>query len=168
MQTLDPEEPVYSIGSVARRLGISVQTLRMYEAEGLILAQKSDGGQRRYSESDIARVSCIREAITKDGISIAGIRRMQSLVPCWTIMHCSDAERSACPAFHDHDGGCWVYKHEQNACSGKDCRACEVYRLSTTCEGIKSIISRTTIVPVGAANPHSDGNLQNSAKRNIL
>ena len=143
---LDPDKPVYSIGSVARRLGVSVQTLRLYESEGLILARKSSGGQRRYSETDIERLECIREAITRDKVSIAGIRRMQSLVPCWSIVKCTESERLACPAFCDHDGGCWTYKHDQGACSERECALCEVYRLSTTCAGIKQIISRTTHV----------------------
>lgn len=147
----DPDRPVYSIGSVARRLEVSVQTLRLYEAEGLILPGKSDGGQRRYSESDVARLECIREAISAQKMSIAGIRHMQALVPCWSLVKCSDAERNACPAFREHDGGCWTYKHTDNACSDRECRTCEVYRMSTTCEGIKRIISRAT-----SASPDHD------------
>ncbi len=153
MQNFDQDTSVYSIGSVARRLGVSVQTLRLYEAEGMILPTKSGGGQRRYSERDVKRLECIRQAIVKDGISVAGIRRMQSLVPCWSIVHCTEAERVVCPAFRDHDGGCWTYKHADNVCSGKDCRLCEVYQLSSTCEGIKQIISRTTIVPRTEVRP---------------
>ncbi len=140
----DPDFPIYSIGSVARRLGVSVQTLRLYESEGLILSRKSNGGQRRYSELDILRLECIREAIVHEKMSIAGIRRMQALAPCWSIIHCSEEQKNRCPAYREHDGGCWTYTHDGNACSQRDCRACEVYRLSTTCSGIKDIISKVT------------------------
>ena len=56
--------PIYSIGTVARMLGISVFTLRMYEREGLLIAHKADSNQRRYSASDVERLQCIRRAIT--------------------------------------------------------------------------------------------------------
>jgi len=144
---LDPDRPVYSIGSVARMLEVSVQTLRLYEAEGLIVPGKSAGGQRRYSESDIRRLECIREAINKEKMTIAGIRRMQALVPCWSIVKCTPDQRDACPAFREHDGGCWTYKHDRNPCAARECRTCDVYRLSTTCEGIKQIISKVTSAP---------------------
>jgi MerR family transcriptional regulator/heat shock protein HspR len=138
------EIPLYSIGTVARILAVSVQTLRLYESEGLILARKSPGGQRLYTETDLERLRCIRQAITQEKISIAGIRRMQSLVPCWQIVHCPKEERTICPAFTDHDGGCWTYRHSGNACEGHDCRQCDVYRMATTCAGIKKMIQQST------------------------
>ena len=138
------DTPVYSIGTVARLLDISVQTLRLYESEGLILANKSAGGQRLYSEADVHRLECIRKAITEEKIGIAGIRRMQALIPCWQVIHCTDEQRLACPAYTDHDGGCWTYRHEGNTCAGRDCRVCEVYRLGTSCADIKQLIQQTT------------------------
>jgi len=144
MNRQDENTPVFSIGSAARLLGVSVQTLRSYEAEGLILPEKSTGGQRRYSRADIERLECVRHAITEQKIGIAGIRHMQSLVPCWQIVNCTPEERHRCPAFRNHDGGCWTYHHLNNACASRDCRLCEVYRLSTTCAGIKQIIQIST------------------------
>ena len=144
MEKQDENTPVYSIGSTARMLGVSVQTLRLYEAEGLILPSKSSGGQRRYSRADIERLECIRRAITEQKIGIAGIRHMQALVPCWQIVKCMPEERDNCPAFQNHDGGCWTYHHPNNACATRDCRLCEVYRMSTTCAGIKQIIQSST------------------------
>jgi hypothetical protein len=35
------DQPVYTIGIVAKLLGISIPTLRMYEREGLIIPHKS-------------------------------------------------------------------------------------------------------------------------------
>lgn len=144
MSTQDSNTPVYSIGSAARMLGVSVQTLRLYETQGLILPEKSIGGQRRYSHADIERLECIRQAITEEKIGIAGIRHMQSLVPCWQIIKCTPEERQQCPAYRSHDGGCWTHHHLNNACATRDCRTCEVYRLSTTCAGIKQIIQIST------------------------
>ena len=147
MASADETTPVYSIGSVARMLGVSVQTLRLYETEGLILARKSPGGQRLYARSDVDRLECIRRAITEEKISIAGIRHMQALVPCWRIMSCSPEQRQTCPAFLHHDRGCWNYRHADNACAGRDCHGCQVYQVSTSCAGIKQVIQQFTDQP---------------------
>jgi MerR family transcriptional regulator, heat shock protein HspR len=144
MDAQDNNTPIYSIGTVARMLEVSVQTLRLYEAKGLILPSKSAGGQRRYSSDDIERLECIRKAITQQKIGIAGIRHMQSLVPCWQIVKCRTEERHQCPAFQNHDGGCWTYHHLKNACASRDCQTCQVYQQSTTCAGIKQIIQTST------------------------
>jgi len=137
------DTPLYSIGTVARLLQVSVQTLRLYESEGLIIQHKSAGGQRLYTQADIHRLECIRRAITEEKIGIAGIRRMHSLIPCWQFLQCTNEERGRCPAYTDHDGGCWTYRHAGNPCEGRDCRVCEVYRMATSCAGIKQMIQQT-------------------------
>jgi len=134
------ETPFYSIGTVARMLGVSVFTLRMYERRGLILARKSSGNQRLYSQSDIERLKCIRTSISKHKISIEGIRRIQSMVPCWENVQCPMVQRLACPAFAASDAGCWTYKHQTNVCAGRDCLQCKVYLLAGDCEQIKSLV----------------------------
>ena len=139
----DQYTPVHPIGAVARRLGISVETIRLYERRGLLLTVKTEGNQRLYSESDIDRIACIRTAINDHKISIEGIRRIQSLVPCWEYVHCPDAQRRKCPAYRRPDAGCWTYAHSKNACAGRACRDCGIYRLSGDCEKIKSLIHHT-------------------------
>lgn len=141
MTTQKQDNPVYSIGTAARMLGVSVQTLRMYETEGLILISKSDGNQRIYSESDIERLRCIRKAINEDKISIGGMKRIHGMIPCWDIIKCTSEERSACPAFKNHLGGCWTYKHEHSVCAELDCRLCAVYKFSSDCSHIKELIT---------------------------
>jgi MerR family transcriptional regulator/heat shock protein HspR len=132
--------PLHLIGNVARILGVSVQTLRMYERRGLILAQKSAGNQRLYSETDIERLKCIRTSISKHKISIEGIRRIQSMIPCWENMLCSMEHRVEGPAFVASDAGCWTYKHNSNVCAGRDCLHCRVYLLAGDCAQIKSLV----------------------------
>jgi MerR family transcriptional regulator, heat shock protein HspR len=136
----DITTPLFSIGTVARILGISVQTLRLYERRGLILAHKSTGNQRLYSQSDIDRLKCIRTSINKHKISIEGIRRIQSMVPCWENVQCPMEQRLECPAFTASDAGCWTYKHKTNVCAGRDCLGCRVYLLAGDCEQIKSLV----------------------------
>ncbi|QKE75247.1 MerR family transcriptional regulator [Arthrobacter citreus] len=44
---------MYSIGEVAKALGISTHTLRYYEKENIILPDRTTNGERLYSESHI-------------------------------------------------------------------------------------------------------------------
>ena len=149
--------PMYSIGTVARLLGVSVQTLRLYERRGLILAHKSSGNQRLYSQSDIERLKCIRTSISKHKISIEGIRRIQSMVPCWENVECPMEQRIVCPAFTASDAGCWTYKHKSNVCAGRDCAQCKVYLLSGDCEQIKSLVHHQTSRLHETANVSQEG-----------
>jgi MerR family transcriptional regulator/heat shock protein HspR len=136
----DRKKPLYSIGTVARILNVAVQTLRMYEREGLIVPSKSPGNQRLYSEADIERLRCIRRAITEEKIGIEGIRRLHSLIPCWDIIKCSVEDRRICTAFRGHVGGCWTHPHTKDICSTRDCRVCPVYELAVDCGNIKETI----------------------------
>jgi MerR family redox-sensitive transcriptional activator SoxR len=51
-----------SIGAVADRSGIAPSALRFYEERGLITADRSDGGQRRYHRDVLRRLACIQAA----------------------------------------------------------------------------------------------------------
>ena len=138
--------PTYSIGTVARILGISVFTLRMYEREGLMISHKAASTHRLYSDSDIERLRCIRHAIKEEKISIAGIRKIYSMIPCWDIAHCSASHRKKCPAYAGHVQPCWTYDHKRNGCTKLECRLCDVYKLSSDCDKIKASITNLTRV----------------------
>jgi MerR family transcriptional regulator/heat shock protein HspR len=130
----------HSIGDVAEQLGISVETIRLYERKGLILASKTKGNQRYFSLSDIERIKNIRVAINDYKVSIEGIRRMQALVPCWEHNRCPVKQRRLCPAYRLMVAGCWTYKSKKSRCFENDCRDCKIYLLSGDCERIKSLI----------------------------
>ena len=49
-------EDELTIGAMSERTGVAPSALRFYEAEGLIHATRSDGGQRRYSRDTIRRL----------------------------------------------------------------------------------------------------------------
>jgi MerR family redox-sensitive transcriptional activator SoxR len=51
-----------TIGALSERTGVAPSALRFYEAEGLIHATRSEGGQRRYTRDTLRRVSFIRVA----------------------------------------------------------------------------------------------------------
>ena len=70
---------MYSIGELSRATGVKVPTIRYYEQMGLISApERSAGNQRRYSHSELERLSFIRHA--RDlGLSIEAIRDLARL-----------------------------------------------------------------------------------------
>jgi DNA-binding transcriptional MerR regulator len=52
---------VLRIGEVAARAGVSVRALRYYEEQGLLEAERSPSGQRRYAESAVDRVRLVQQ-----------------------------------------------------------------------------------------------------------
>jgi hypothetical protein len=58
------DDAVYSIGVCARRSGLSTHTLRKWESRyGAVRPTRTEGGTRRYTASDIARLSLLRELV---------------------------------------------------------------------------------------------------------
>jgi DNA-binding transcriptional MerR regulator len=76
--SLDAARPVYGISVAAELSGLGVQTLRLYEARGLIEPSRTDGGTRRYSNDDIARLDEI-SSLLGQGLNLAGIGRVLEL-----------------------------------------------------------------------------------------
>ncbi|TVS78337.1 MerR family transcriptional regulator [Mycobacterium helveticum] len=73
-----PDRGVYGISVAAELSGVAVQSLRLYERYGLLTPARSEGGTRRYSADDLARLQRIN-ALVGDGVNLAGIARILSL-----------------------------------------------------------------------------------------
>ena len=72
---IEPEpnsEPRYAITAVAARCGVHVQTIRRYEAFGLVEPVAVEAGLRLYSEADVDRVRRIRRLVDDLGVNLAG------------------------------------------------------------------------------------------------
>ena len=66
--------------SVAAELaGLHPQTLRMYEARGLVRPARTPGGTRLYSESDVERLRLIQRLTTELGLNLAGVEHVLRL-----------------------------------------------------------------------------------------
>ena len=129
-----------AIGETSRRLGVSVQTLRLYEKEGLVLPHKTDTGRRMYSLHDLERLSCVRRMLTQHGLNLKGIRQLLALIPCWDYRGGFDDDCKRCPVYSDFIGPCWSVSDVGDKCKGQECRRCEVYRLHIKCDRMKEII----------------------------
>lgn len=72
------EQAVYVISVAAELAGMHPQTLRIYERRGLLTPARTTGGNRRYSDADIARLRRIAE-LASTGMNLEGIRHVMSL-----------------------------------------------------------------------------------------
>ncbi|MBR1825661.1 MAG: MerR family transcriptional regulator [Alphaproteobacteria bacterium] len=69
----------YSIGEVAKLMGITTYTLRYYEKEGLLPnIRKNSAGLRRFSEHDLAWLN-ILECLKSTGLPLKEIKRYLEL-----------------------------------------------------------------------------------------
>jgi len=57
---------------------MGVQNLRLYEARGLLEPDRTDGGTRRYSADDLARLRRISDLLGA-GLNLAGIAMVLAL-----------------------------------------------------------------------------------------
>lgn len=66
------------IGELSRRTGVSERSLRYYEQQGLLVAERTPGGRREYPEQAVDRVIRIQELFA------AGLnsRKIAQLLPC--------------------------------------------------------------------------------------
>lgn len=69
-----------AIGDVAARVGISVSSIRFYEARGLLAPIRNGGGQRRFPRAAIRRLSFILIA-QQLGLTIEEIRAQLARLP---------------------------------------------------------------------------------------
>ncbi|MDO5752592.1 MerR family transcriptional regulator [Arthrobacter sp.] len=68
----------YAISVAAELLGIGQQNLRLYERRGLVQPERTVGGTRRYSETDLMVLARITELLSA-GLNLAGIRLVLDL-----------------------------------------------------------------------------------------
>ncbi len=70
---------VFMISVAAELAEMHPQTLRMYEARGLIEPKRSPKGTRLYSQRDVERLRRIQEMTAQMGMNLAGVERVLEL-----------------------------------------------------------------------------------------
>jgi MerR family transcriptional regulator, heat shock protein HspR len=76
---VDRDRGVFMISVAAELAEMHPQTLRMYEARGLIEPKRSPKGTRLYSHADVDRLRRIQEMTTELGMNLAGVERVFEL-----------------------------------------------------------------------------------------
>ena len=73
------ERPRYMISVAADLVGMHPQTLRIYEAKGLVRPKRTPGNTRLYSESDLERLRLIQRLTNELGLNLAGVETVLKL-----------------------------------------------------------------------------------------
>src|SRR3954467_3198238 len=71
--------PRYMISVAADLVGMHPQTLRIYEAKGLVQPQRTAGNTRLYSEADLERLRIIQRLTSELGLNLAGVEHVLRL-----------------------------------------------------------------------------------------
>lgn len=71
--TIDTERGVFMISVAAELAEMHPQTLRMYEARGLITPKRSPKQTRLYSQDDVERLRRIQRMTSEEGLNLAGV-----------------------------------------------------------------------------------------------
>lgn len=100
----DYKEPVYTIGIVARKLNVSIATLRIWEKKSLIKPARL-GKNRFYSQWDLDRLFRIKELLQKEHINIRGAKKVLDSMHCWQIKKCNPKTRNSCSVYLKTEGG---------------------------------------------------------------
>jgi MerR family transcriptional regulator, heat shock protein HspR len=91
-----PSRGVYGISVAAELAGNAPQNLRLYEARGLIIPARSDGGTRRYSDNDVDRIREIGRLLDA-GLNLAGVAM---------VLRLQQANQALQSQLDDRDGSC--------------------------------------------------------------
>jgi MerR family transcriptional regulator/heat shock protein HspR len=76
---VDSDRGVFMISVAAELADMHPQTLRMYEARGLIEPKRSPKGTRLYSQADVERLRRIQELTAEVGMNLAGVEKVFEL-----------------------------------------------------------------------------------------
>jgi MerR family transcriptional regulator, heat shock protein HspR len=76
--SMDEERGVFMISIAAELAEMHPQTLRTYEARGLIAPKRSPKNTRLYSQRDVERLRRIQQ-LTSEGLNLAGVETVMAL-----------------------------------------------------------------------------------------
>lgn len=74
----EPDRGVYGISVAAELVGLGPQSLRFYEDRGLLAPERTPGGTRRYSDTDLSVARRITELLA-EGLNVAGVKLVLEL-----------------------------------------------------------------------------------------
>jgi MerR family transcriptional regulator/heat shock protein HspR len=73
------DRPRYMISVAADLVGMHPQTLRIYEAKGLVRPKRTPGNTRLYSDTDLERLRLIQRLTGELGLNLAGVETVLRL-----------------------------------------------------------------------------------------
>jgi hypothetical protein len=129
------------IGAVANHFHVSVDLLRLYEREGLLIPLRSPRQTRYFTQQDYPWIATILRLVREARLNFAGIRHLLALLPCWQIQKCGYQHRHNCPVDRSSMVPCWANKRCcQQDSTGQKCYSCPVYRAAPYCDNLKVVL----------------------------
>ena len=77
--SIDSDRGVFMISVAAELAHMHPQTLRIYEARGLIQPKRSPKNTRLYSQQDVERLQQIQRMTAEQGLNLAGVETVLEL-----------------------------------------------------------------------------------------
>ena len=87
VQRIDEQRVVFMISVAAELAAMHPQTLRMYEARGLITPKRSPKNTRLYSQADVELLRRIQQMTSEEGLNLAGVETVLELEQRLERMH---------------------------------------------------------------------------------
>lgn len=128
LQTSD----LLTVGELAERSGLAPSAIRYYESEGLLSAERTEGGQRRFPRSTLRRVAFIRAA-QRVGLTLDQIREALEQLPNSRTPNRADWERlsrSWRPLLDRRIRELEELRNELTSCIGCGCLSLKICALS--------------------------------------
>ena len=117
---------LYLINEVSRRVNLSQKRIREYEREGFIKPRRDKRTNNRlYTDFEIAQVKRINQLIHEEGFTLACLKKLLVLAPCWNIFDCQN--RTECPAYKKQLTPCYETRKNEMIPSSNSCEQCAIY-----------------------------------------
>lgn len=114
------------INDVSRMVNLSQKRIREYEKEGFIKPlRESSTNNRLYSDFEIAQILRINALIHDRGFTIASLKNLLVLAPCWNIFNCQQKED--CPAYKLPWRPCYEVRQYRGTAYNGTCERCAIY-----------------------------------------
>ncbi|MFT3813204.1 MAG: MerR family transcriptional regulator [Acidovorax sp.] len=97
---MDSSAPRFTAAEAAKRLGVSIKALRLYEQQGLVRPGRTAAGYRTYGPDDMARASEV-VALRALGLRLAQVARVLGGAPHGLQATLADHETALGQAIHD-------------------------------------------------------------------
>jgi DNA-binding transcriptional MerR regulator len=74
----DDAAPLYTVSQVAALLAVQPAFVRRLDSEGVVVPDRTSGGQRRYSRDEVDHIAAVVQLMT-EGLTLAGAQRIIEL-----------------------------------------------------------------------------------------
>ena len=117
---------MYLINEVSRKVELSQKRIREYEKEGFIRPEReTNTNNRLYSDFEVSQIRRINFLIHERGFTLACLRNLMVLAPCWNIFDC--AQKRSCAAYAEPHRCCWEIRGQTDTLCLGPCERCAVY-----------------------------------------